>query len=89
MKEVPLAGIELSSRGAIKFFGRLLASSLTWCASCWSLTTKLSKVYPKEIDCRQGLAEIRTRWCKEHEDLDRFGPPERNTLHLVWLFVLP
>ena len=27
------------------------------------------------------------RWCKEHKDLDRFGPSERNTLHLVWWFV--
>jgi hypothetical protein len=29
------------------------------------------------------------RWCKEHKDLDRFGPLERNTLHPVWLFVFP
>ena len=55
----------------------------------WCLATKLSKEYPEEIDCRQELAKIRTRWCKEHKDLDRFGPPERNTLRLVWLFVLP
>ena len=56
---------------------------------CRYLTTKLSEVYPKEIDCRQVLAEIRMRWCKEHKDLDRFGLPERNTLRPVWLFVLP
>ena len=29
------------------------------------------------------------RWCKEHKDLDRFGPPERNTLRPVWWFVFP
>jgi len=29
------------------------------------------------------------RWCKEHKDLDRFGPPERNTLRSVWWFVFP
>ena len=29
------------------------------------------------------------RWCKEHKDLDRFRPPERNTLRTVWLFVFP
>ena len=56
---------------------------------CQCFTSKLSEVYPEEIDCRQGLAEIRMRWCKEHKDLDRFRPPERNTLCPVWLFVLP
>ena len=55
----------------------------------WCLATKLSKEYPEEIDCRQELAKIRTRWCKEHKDLDRFRPPERNNLRHVWLFVLP
>ena len=25
----------------------------------------------------------------EHKDLDRFGPPERNTLHPAWWFVFP
>ena len=50
---------------------------------CRRLTAKLSKVYPEEIDCRQGLAKIRTRWCKEHKDLDRFRPLERNTLRPV------
>ena len=29
------------------------------------------------------------RWCKEHKDLDRFGPLERNTLRPVWWFVFP
>ena len=50
---------------------------------------KLSKGYPEEIDCRQGLAGIRMRWCIEYKDLDRFRPPERNTLRPVWWFVLP
>ena len=54
----------------------------------WCLTTKLSEVYLEEIDCRQGHAKIRTRWCKEHKDLDRFRPPKRNTIRPVWLFVL-
>ena len=44
---------------------------------------------PKKIDCRHELAEIRARWSKEHKDLDRFGPPERNTLRPVWRIVLP
>ena len=44
---------------------------------CRCLTTKLSEVYLEEIDCRQGHAKIRTRWCKEHKDLDRFRLPER------------
>ena len=47
------------------------------------INTRGVTVYPEEIDCRQGLTEIRTRWCKEHKDLDRFRPPERNTLHPV------
>ena len=46
---------------------------------CRCFTGKLSEVYSKEIDCRQGLAEIRTRWCKKHKDLDKFGPLECNT----------
>jgi len=54
---------------------------------CRCLTAKLSDVYPEEIDCRQRLAGIRTRWCKEHKDLDR--PLERNTLRPMWWFVLP
>ena len=29
------------------------------------------------------------QWYKEHKDLDRFGPPERNTLCPVWWFVFP
>ena len=29
------------------------------------------------------------QWGKEHKDLDRFGPPERNTLRPVWWFVFP
>ena len=44
---------------------------------------------PEDIDCRQGRAGIRMRRCKEHKDLDRFRPPERNTLRPVWWFVLP
>ena len=44
---------------------------------------------PMRVVCRQGLVEIKTQWCEEHKDLDRFRPPERNTLRLVWLFVLP
>ena len=56
---------------------------------CRCLTAMLSKVYPEEIDCRQGLVEIGMRWCKEHKDLDRFMPLERNTLRPVWWFVLP
>jgi len=51
--------------------------------------SKALEVYLEEIDCRQGLAEIRARWYKEHKDLDRLGPPERNILRPVWLFVLP
>ena len=27
--------------------------------------------------------------CKEHKDLDRFRPLERNTLRPVWWFVFP
>ena len=26
---------------------------------------------------------------QKHKDLDRFGPPERNTLRPVWWFVFP
>ena len=44
---------------------------------------------PRRVVCRQGIAEIRIRWCKEHKDLDRFRPPERNTLRHVWWFVFP
>ena len=56
---------------------------------CQCLAAKPTEGYPEVVDCRQGLAEIRTRWCKEHKDLDRFGPPEYNTLHPVWWFVFP
>ena len=56
-------------------------------ASCRCFTVGFSEGYPKESGYELGLAEIRTRWCKEHNDLDRFGPPERNTLRLVWWFV--
>ena len=44
---------------------------------------------PMRVVCRQGLVEIKTQWCEEHKDLDRFRPPERNTLRVVWWFVLP
>ena len=47
-----------------------------------------TEVYPKVVDCRQGLAKIRMRWCKEYKYLDRFRPPERNILRLVWLFCI-
>ena len=57
--------------------------------NCRCLIAKLFEVCPKEIDCRQGLAEIRTRWCKKYKDLDKFRPPERNTLRPVWWFVFP
>ena len=57
--------------------------------SCRCFTVGFSEWYPEESGCRQGLAEIRMRWCKEHKDLDRFRLPERNTLRLVWLFVFP
>ena len=56
---------------------------------CWCFTAKPTEGYPEVVDCRQGLAKIRTQWCKKHRDLDRFRPPERNTLRPVWLFVLP
>ena len=55
---------------------------------CRCLAAKLCEGYSEEIDCRQGLTKIRTRWCKEHKDLDRFAPPERNTLRPVWWLVL-
>ena len=58
-------------------------------ASCRCFTVGFSEGYPEESGCRQGLAGIRTRWCKEHKDLDRFRPPERNMLRPVWWFVLP
>ena len=57
-------------------------------ASCPCLAAKLSEVYREDIDCRQGLVGIRMRRCKEHKDLDRFRPLERNTLRPVWWFVL-
>ena len=41
---------------------------------CRCFTAKLSEVYFEKIVCRHGLVEIRTRWCKEHKDLDRFRP---------------
>ena len=58
-------------------------------ASCWCFTVGFSEEYPEESGYEQRLTEIRTRWCKEHKDLDRFGPPERNTLRPVWWFVFP
>ena len=58
-------------------------------ASCRCFTVGFSEGYPKENGYEQGLAGIRMRWCKEHKDLDRFGPPERNTLRPVWWFVFP
>jgi hypothetical protein len=85
IKVVPalIAGT-LNSKDAIEFLGCSLARPPTWRASCRCFTGKLSEVYPEEIDCRQGLAEIGTRWYKEHKDLDRFRLPERNTLRPVW-----
>ena len=58
-------------------------------ASCQCFTIGFSEGYPEESGYELGLAEIRTRWGKEHKDLDRFGPPERNTLRPVWWFVFP
>ena len=58
-------------------------------ASCRCFTIGFSEEYPEESGYEQRLTEIRTRWCKEHKDLDRFGPPERNTLRPVWWFVFP
>ena len=58
-------------------------------SACQCFSAKLSEVYPKKIDYRQRLAEIRMRWCKEHKDLDRFRPSECNTLRPVWWFVFP
>ena len=63
-----------------------------WCFTvgfCRCFTVGFSEEYPKESGYEKGLAEIRMRWCKEHKDLDRFGPPERNTLRPVWWFVFP
>jgi len=68
---------------------RLLRLVLFWRGRRRCLTAKPTEGYPKVVDCRQGLAKIRMLWCKEHKDLERFRPPERNTLRLVWLFVLP
>ena len=61
IKVVPalIAGT-LNSKDAIEFLGCSLARPPTWHASCRCFTGKLSEVYPEEIDCRQGLAEIRT-----------------------------
>ena len=56
---------------------------------CYSFTVGFSEGYPEESGYELGLAEIRTRWCKEHKDLDRFRPPEHNTLRPVWWFVFP
>ena len=56
---------------------------------CQCLVVKPTTGIPRVVDCRQRLAEIRMRWCKKHKDLDRFRPPEHNTLRPVWLFVLP
>ena len=58
-------------------------------AGCRCFTVGFSEGYPEKSGYELGLAEIRTRWGKEHKDLDRFGPPERNTLRPVWWFVFP
>jgi len=76
-------------KDAIRFFRRPSANSPTWRAGCRCFTAKPTEGYPEVVVCRQGLVKIRTRWCKEHKDLDRFRPPERNPLCPVWLFVLP
>ena len=44
---------------------------------------------PMRVVCRQGLVEIKTQWCEEHKDLDRFRPPECNTLRPVWWSIFP
>ena len=56
-------------------------------ASCQCFTVEFSVGYLEESGYEWGLAEIRTRWCKEHKDLDKFRLPERNTLRPVWWFV--
>ena len=71
------------SKETIEFFCRLLARCPTVGASCRCFTGGFSEGYPEESGYEQGLAEIRMRWCKEHKDLDRFMPPERNTLRPV------
>ena len=58
-------------------------------ASCRCFTVEFLEGYPEESGYESGLADTRTRWCKEHKDLDRFGPLERNTLRPVWWFVFP
>ena len=57
---VPLAGTEaLELEGSIEFFWLSLATFPTWRANYRCLAAKLSEGYPEEIDCRQGLAEIK------------------------------
>ena len=53
-------------------------------ASCRCFTVGFSEGYPEDSSY-----EIIMRWCKEHKDLDRFRPLERNTLRSVWWFVFP
>jgi hypothetical protein len=69
-------------------FDDRLARGPTVGASCWCFIVGFSEGYPDESGCRQGLAEIRTQWCKEHKDLDMFKPPTRNTLRPVWSCVV-
>ena len=54
-------------------FDDRLARGPTVGASYRCFTVGFSERYPEESGCRQGLAEIRTRWCKEHKNLDRFS----------------
>ena len=56
---------------------------------CRCFTVGFSRGYPEENGYEQGLTDIRMRWCKEHKYLDKFGPPERNTIRPVWWFVFP
>ena len=57
------------------------------CCPCFAV--EFSRGYPEESGYEQGLTDIRMRWCKEHKYLDKFGPPERNTIRPVWWFVFP
>ena len=66
-----------------------LGYTITCDQQCRCFTVGFSEGYLDESGCRQGLAGIRTRWCQEHKDLDRFRPPECNTLRPVWGFVFP
>jgi len=75
MKVVPLSSTTwLKLKEVIEFFRWSSPKFPTWRASCRCFTAKLSEVYFEKIVCRHGLVEIRTRWCKEHKDLDRFRP---------------